>query len=58
MSYNQFQNDPEMQEYFQRLPVMVQEALAQSGASISNIQELKNVVWNLERFRDDGVEKR
>ncbi len=58
MSYQQIKDDPEMQDYFQRLPIMVQESLAQSGASFANIDELKNVVWNIERFRDDGTDKR
>ena len=58
MSYKQIKDDPEMQDYFQRLPVMVQESLAQSGASFSNIQELKQVVWDMEKFRDDGAKKK
>ena len=49
MSYNQIKNDPEMLDYFQRLPIMLQETIAQSGASFSNIQE---------KFQDDGAEKR
>ena len=58
MSYKQIKDDPEMQDYFQRLPIMVQESLAQSGASFSNIQELKQVVWDMEKFRDDGAKKK
>ena len=58
MSYKQIKDDPEMQDYFRRLPIMVQENLAQSGASFSNIQELKQVVWDMEKFRDDGVEEK
>ena len=58
MSYEQIKNDPEMLDYFQRLPIMVQESLAQSGASFSNIQELKQVVWDMEKFRDNGIEHR
>ena len=58
LSYNQIKNDPEMLDYFQRLPIMLQETIAQSGASFSNIQELKKVVWDAEKFQDDGVEKR
>ena len=58
LSYNQIKNDPEMLDYFQRLPIMLQETIAQSGASFSNIQELKKVVWDAEKFRDDGVERR
>ena len=58
MSYKQIKDDPEMQDYFQRLPIMVQENLAQSGASFSNIQELKQVVWDMEKFRDDGAKKK
>ena len=58
LSYNQIKNDPEMLDYFQRLPIMLQETIAQSGASFSNVQELKKVVWDAEKFQDDGVEKR
>ena len=58
LSYDQIKNDPEMLDYFQRLPIMLQETIAQSGASFSNIQELKKVVWDAEKFQDDGVEKR
>lgn len=58
MSYKQIKDDPEMQDYFQRLPIMVQENLAQSGASFSNIQELKQVVWDMEKFRVDGAKKK
>lgn len=58
MSYEQIKNDPEMLDYFQRLPIMVQENLSQSGASFSNIQELKQVVWDMEKFRDNGIEHR
>ena len=58
MSIKQIKDDPEMQDYFRQLPITVQENLAQSGASFTNIQELKKVVWNLEKFRDDGVEKK
>ena len=57
MSIKKIKDDPEMQDYFQRLPIMVQENLAQSGASFSNIQELKQVVWEMEKFRDDGAAK-
>ena len=58
LSYDQIKNDPEMLDYFQRLPIMLQETIAQSGASFSNIQELKKVVWDAEKFQDDGTEKR
>jgi len=58
MSFKQIKDDPEMQDYFRRLPIMVQESLAQSGASFSNIQQLKQVVWDMEKFQDDGVEKK
>ena len=58
LSYNQIKNDPELLDYFQRLPIMLQETIAQSGASFSNIQELKKVVWDAEKFQDDGAEKR
>ena len=58
LSYNQIKNDPEMLDYFQRLPIMLQETIAQSGASFSNIQELKKGVWDAEKFQDDGAEKR
>ena len=58
MSVKQIKDDPEMQDYFQRLPIMVQETLAQSGASFRNIQELKQVVWDMEKFRSDGLEKK
>ena len=57
MSLQQIKNDPEMREYFDRLPLMIQESIAQSGAVFTNIQQLKKVVWNLERFQDDGVEQ-
>ena len=57
MSYEQIKNDPEMLDYFQRLPIMLQETIAQSGASFTNIQELKMVVWDAEKFQDDGVNK-
>lgn len=57
MSLQQIKNDSEMREYFDRLPLMIQESIAQSGAVFTNIQQLKKVVWNLERFQDDGVEQ-
>ena len=57
MSYQQIKNDPEMLEYFQRLPIAVQESLAQSGAAFSNLQQLKQVVWRIEKFQDNGIEK-
>lgn len=54
MSLQQIKNDPEMREYFERLPLMVQESIAQSGAPFADITQLKQVVRRLERFQSDG----
>ena len=47
MSNQQFQNDPAMQEYFNTLPVFVQETIKQSGATLNNVQEMKEVAAKL-----------
>ena len=41
MSLEQIKKDPEMNDYFNRLPVMIQESIVQSGAPFTDIQELK-----------------
>lgn len=55
MSYQQIKDDPEMLEFFQRLPAMVQESIAQSGVAFSNVQQMKSMVWDMERFQQDGI---
>ncbi len=39
---------PEMQEYFDMLPAMIQESIFQSGAKLSNLEELKRFAENVE----------
>ena len=58
MSLEQIKKDPEMNDYFNRLPVMIQESIVQSGAPFTDIQELKRFVWDIERFQGDGSERR
>lgn len=55
MSYQQIKDDPEMLEFFQRLPAMVQESIAQSGVAFGNVQQMKSMVWDMERFQQDGI---
>lgn len=47
MSNQQFQNDPAMQEYFNTLPIFVQETIKQSGAALNNVQEMKEFAAKL-----------
>lgn len=47
MSNQQFQNDPAMQDYFNTLPVLVQESIKQSGAELNNLQEMKDFAAKL-----------
>lgn len=47
MSNQQFQNDPVMQEYFNTLPIFVQETIKQSGTALNNVQEMKEFAAKL-----------
>ncbi len=57
MSYQQIKNDPEMLAFFERLPAMVQESIAQSGVGFANVQQMKAMAWDMERFQKDGVKQ-
>lgn len=46
---NNFQNDPQMQQYFSSLPPYVQETLEQCSPQVTNLEEMKKCVENLMR---------
>lgn len=44
--------DPQMKEYFDRLPLNIQELIMQSGVSLTNEQELRQCAENLMSTQD------
>ena len=42
-------NNPEMQKYFNTLPVYVQESIKQSSMTIDSLEQLEKVAENLTR---------
>ncbi len=47
-SKNPIENDPQMKQYFDALPKYLQETLLQSGAEVTNLQQLTELA---QRFR-------
>ena len=46
-----WENDPQMQQYFQSLPAYIQESIKQSGVSANSVEELRRCAENLAQGR-------
>lgn len=48
-----FNLTPQMQEYFDSLPKMVQESIIQSGAKINSLEDLKAVANGVTKYEEE-----